>query len=94
MKISEIKDGMNDVEVSGEITEISESRDVITKFGNTMVATAKLKDETGTVNLSLWGKQISLVSVGDHVDIKGAYVKSFKNELQLNVGKNGSLQKL
>ena len=94
MKISEIKDGMSEVDVAGEIIEISEPRDVITKFGSTTVATAKLKDETGVIGLSLWGKQIPLVSIGDHIEIKGAYVRSFKNELQLNVGKNGSLQKL
>ncbi|MCL5009714.1 MAG: OB-fold nucleic acid binding domain-containing protein [Candidatus Parvarchaeota archaeon] len=94
MKISELKDGMSNVDISGEITEISEPRDVITKFGNSTVATAKIKDESGTVSLSLWGKQISLVSVGDKVDIKGGYTRTFRDEIQVSVGKQGSIQKV
>lgn len=94
MNISEIKDGMSSVDLEGEITEISPAREVITKFGTTSVATAKVKDETGTISLSLWGKQISLFNVGDRVSVKGGYTRSFKNEVQVNVGKAGSLQKL
>lgn len=85
---------MSNVDISGEITEISEPRDVITKFGNSTVATAKIKDESGTVSLSLWGKQISLVSVGDKVDIKGGYTRTFRDEIQVSVGKQGSIQKV
>lgn len=94
MKINEIKDGMNDVSVSGEITEISESREVITKFGTSTVATAKIKDDTGEMLLSLWGRQIDMVHVGDKVEITGGYTKSFKDQVQINVGKNGSLKKV
>ncbi len=94
MNVSEIRDGMSNVEFSGEIVEMSEPREVITKFGNTTVATAKIKDETGTINLSLWGKQISTVNVGDKVEVTGGYTRSFKNEVQVNVGKSGSIKKL
>jgi replication factor A1 len=94
MKISEIRDGMSNVELTGEIVEISEPREVITKFGNTSVATAKVKDDSGTINLSLWGKQISAVKVGDNIHITGGYTKSFRDEVQVNVGKQGSLQKV
>jgi replication factor A1 len=94
MDISEIRDGMSNVDVEGEIIEISPAREVITKFGSTNVATAKVKDETGTISLSLWGKQISLFNVGDKIEIKGGYTRSFKNEVQLNVGKMGSIRKL
>ncbi len=94
MDISEVRDGMSNVDLKGEIVEISQAREVITKFGTTSVATAKVKDETGTISLSLWGKQISLFNVGDKVEIKGGYTRSFKNEVQLNVGKTGSIQKL
>ncbi|MCL4406647.1 MAG: OB-fold nucleic acid binding domain-containing protein [Candidatus Parvarchaeota archaeon] len=94
MKINEIKDGMNDVSVSGEITEISESREVITKFGTSTVATAKLKDDTGEILLSLWGRQIDMVHVGDKIEITGGYTKSFKDQVQINIGKNGSLKKV
>ncbi|MCL5016641.1 MAG: OB-fold nucleic acid binding domain-containing protein [Candidatus Parvarchaeota archaeon] len=93
MKISEIKDGMNDVSVSGEITEISEPREVITKFGTTQVATAKIKDDTGEIPLSLWGKQVDMFKVGDKIEVIGGYTKTFKDQVQVNVGKNGSIKK-
>ncbi len=94
MNISELRDGMNNVDISGEITDISEPRDVITKFGTSTVATAKLKDESGTISLSLWGKQISLVAVGDKIEIKGGYTRTFRDEVQVSVGKQGSIQKV
>lgn len=93
MKISEIKDGMNDVSVSGEITEISEPREVITKFGTTQVATAKIKDDIGEIPLSLWGKQVDMFKVGDKIEVIGGYTKTFKDQVQVNVGKNGSIKK-
>ncbi len=94
MKIAELKDGMNDIDVTAEITEIGEARDVMTKFGSNKVSTAKIKDDSGECKLSLWGKQIDLFSVGDNVEISKGYVKSFRDELQINVGKTGSIKKL
>ncbi|MGC8516854.1 MAG: OB-fold nucleic acid binding domain-containing protein [Candidatus Acidifodinimicrobium sp.] len=94
MKINEITNGMNEVNVSGEITEISQPKEITTKFGMNRVATAKLKDETGEIQLSLWGKQIDTVSVGDKVEIVNGYTKDFHGQMQLNVGKNGSINKV
>ncbi len=94
MKISELKDGMNDVEVTAEIVEMPEPRTVLTKFGNNRVCSAKIKDETGTATLSLWGKQIDMFAVGDNIEITGGYTKSFRDEIQVNVGKTGSIKKL
>lgn len=93
MKINELTNGMNDVNVSGEIVSISKPKEITTKFGTNRVATAVLKDETGEIQLSLWGKQIEMVSVGDKVEIVGGYTKDFHGQTQLNVGKNGSLNK-
>ncbi len=94
MKISEITDGMNDVEVTGEITEISAPKEISTRFGTNRVATAKIKDDSGEIQLSLWGKQIEMVQVGDKVQITGGYTKPFRGQVQLNVGKNGSITKI
>lgn len=94
MKINELKGDMNNVEVSGEIVEISQPREVMTRFGNSKVATAKLKDDTGTVDLSLWGKQIDMFQVGDKVEVTSGYTKTFRDNVQVNVGKQGSIKKL
>ncbi|MEM5766170.1 MAG: OB-fold nucleic acid binding domain-containing protein [Candidatus Aenigmatarchaeota archaeon] len=94
MKIKDIKAGMSNVSVEGKIVEISETRDVQTKYGKRSVADATLEDETGSIGLSLWGDQISLVSVGDRVTILGAFVTEFREKLQLNIPRSGKIEVL
>jgi replication factor A1 len=92
LKINEIKLGMNIESVKGKIIEKSEPRSVNTRYGPRSVADVKLEDETGTINLSLWEQQIDLVNIGDRVSIKGAYVTEFRNEMQLNVPRSGTIE--
>jgi ssDNA-binding replication factor A large subunit len=92
MKISELRAGMNEVAVSGKVTEISEPRQVQTKYGLKNVADANVQDDSGSIKLSLWGDQISSVKVGDSVEINGGYIKEWSGELQLGVGRNGELK--
>ena len=92
MKIIEIKYGMSDLSIEGEITEKSEPRTVNTRYGPRSVADATLEDETGTIKLSLWEEQIDRVNIGNEVLISGAYVTEFRNVLQLNIPRSGKLE--
>ena len=92
MKINEIKPGMSNVSVQAKVIEISETRDVQTKYGRRSVADALLEDETGQINLSLWENQINSVSVGDIVSVSGAYVTQFRDNLQLNIPRSGKIE--
>lgn len=92
MKINEIKYGMSDLSIEGEITEKSEPRTVNTRYGMRSVADATIEDETGTIKLSLWEEQIDRVNIGNEVLISGAYVTEFRNELQLNIPRSGKLE--
>ena len=92
MKISELKAGLNDVSLKAEVVEVTEPRSVNTKYGTNTVANAVLDDGSGTVKLTLWGKQISSVKQGDNVEISGGYVKEWNGELQLGVGRAGELK--
>ena len=94
MKISDIKVGMSNVNLQAKVVEISETRDVQTRYGPKTVADATLEDETGKIALSLWEKQIDAVSVGDKVNIKGAYVTRFRDKLQLNIPRSGRIEVL
>jgi ssDNA-binding replication factor A large subunit len=94
MKISELKAGSNDVSIKAEVTEVTEPRTVNTKYGTNTVANAILDDGSGTVKLTLWGKQISMVKQGDNVEITGGFVKEWNGELQLGVGKTGEIKVL
>jgi ssDNA-binding replication factor A large subunit len=94
MKISDIVAGMSNVSVEAKVVEISESRDVQTRYGPRTVADATLEDETGQISVSLWEKQINSVAVGDRVRVVGAYVTKFRDKLQLNIPKSGRLEVL
>ena len=92
MKINDIKEGDNEINIEAEVTEKSYAREVRSRYGRVlMVADATLKDETGIITLTLWNKQISQVMVGNKVKIENGYAKSFRNVLQLSTGKIGTV---
>ena len=93
MKIKELRDGMKRVSIQAKVTEKSDPREVMSRFKDQTykVATVMIADETGTVKLTLWNDQIDLVNVNDMVRIENGYVTSFRGEIQLNVGKFGTL---
>lgn len=93
MKIIDIKEGDNEINVEGEIIEKTYAREVRSKYGYRplMVADATLKDETGKITLTLWNEQVSQIKVGDKVKIEKGYAKSFRNILQLSTGRYGKI---
>ena len=93
MKINELRDGMRKVDVEGNVIEKSDAREVRSRWTNETykVADATLEDETGTITLTLWNEQVSQVNIGDRVKIENGYIKSFRDVLQLNSGKYGTL---
>jgi replication factor A1 len=92
VKINELRDNMSRVDAEGEITDISEPRTVnLRTGGQSRVAEADLRDDTGTIKLSLWGDQIEMVKVGARVKVESGYTRSFRGEIQLNIGRYGKL---
>ena len=67
MKISQIKAGMRGITVVGEVISISNVREVLTRYGPAKLAVAVIRDDTGSIKLNLWRKQITLVKVGDKI---------------------------
>lgn len=91
MKVNELKPRMGNVEIEVEVASIAEPRE-FEKYGKVgKVATAKVKDETGEVDLSLWNEQVDEVKVGDRVKITNGYVSEWQGNLQLTAGKFGTL---
>jgi replication factor A1 len=91
-KIAELRAGMSRVDVIATVLQLSEPRDVTTRRGEQMkVATARVKDDSGEINLTLWNEQIDQVKVGNTVKIENGYTTSFRGETQLNVGRYGKL---
>lgn len=92
-KIGTLKLGMRKVTVEGKILEKSETRQVYSrKKGEPLyVANAAMGDDTGRIVLVLWNEQIGSVSVGDRVRVENGYVDSFRDVLQLNIGRIGRI---
>lgn len=93
MKISDLKPGMRNVNLKAKIIEVSEPRNVSTRFGSAKVADATIQDETGTTQLSLWNEQINRFSVGDTVVISNGYITTFRGKIQVNIGRYGKISK-
>ena len=85
-QIVDLKDGDTEVFLQAEITSKEDVRTVTTKFGETKVCTVKVKDASGEIKYTLWGKETDK-EVGAVVQIAGGFVNSFRDELQLNKGK-------
>jgi replication factor A1 len=84
---------MKRVSIQAKVTEKSDTREVTSRFKDQTykVSTALIADETGTIKLTLWNDQIDMVNVDDIVRVENGYITSFRGEIQLNVGKFGTL---
>ena len=94
MKISELNIGQGNVQVEGTIQEIGEAK-TFNKFGKDLsVANAMLKDNSGSIKLTLWNDDVNRFKNGDKLKVVNGYVNEFQGEKQLTSGKFGSLEKL
>jgi replication factor A1 len=93
LNIKDLRNGMRRVTVEANVMEKGEPRQVRSRYKDEtyMVADAVVADETGSIKLTLWNEQIDQVEVGNKVKIENGYVTSFKGEIQLNVGKFGTM---
>jgi replication factor A1 len=91
-KIGDLKVGMKKVRLKAEMLEIPKSKIVYTRYGTTAcVSNALIRDETGSMKMSLWNQQINTVHKGDVIDVKNGTVTWFGGERQLRLGRSGSL---
>jgi len=91
LKIADIKPDMRGLDITGRIIEMGEVKIVETKFGPARVAQAILRDKTGSIILNLWRNQIDSVKVGDTIRVENAFVRIFRDQLELNVGRDGKI---
>jgi len=82
---------MDRVTVSGRITYIGIKKIVKTRFGEAPVARAILEDDTGKIALNLWRGQIDLIKEGDVIRVENGFVRTYQDQLELNVGSRGRI---
>jgi len=91
LKFDQIRAGMDQITVSGRITYVGIKRIVKTRFGEAPVARAVLEDNTGKIFLNLWRGQIDLVEEGNVIRVENAFVRTYQDQLELNVGSRGRI---
>ena len=92
MAIKDLQIRQGKVDIVVELVDKGDVR-AFNKFGNSgKVCSAKVKDETGQMVLSLWNDDIDKVNVGDKVHIINGYVGEWQGEPQLSTGKFGQLE--
>lgn len=82
----------NDVEITGTIKELPTPRAVSTQYGQKKIVTCTFEDDTGDIDLTLWEEEIDAVEEGDEVQITGAYVREWADDIQLNIGRDGNIE--
>jgi replication factor A1 len=91
-KIEDLKAGMKQINLKAKVIEIPEPNKVYTRSGvEAQVSNALISDETGTIRMSLWNRQINTISKGDIIKIQNGTVTRFRGDLQLRIGKSGEL---
>ncbi|MEO3992901.1 MAG: single-stranded DNA-binding protein [Desulfurococcaceae archaeon TW002] len=86
-KISNLKPGMNRVNLVVRVISVEPSRTINTRSGLRTITEAVVGDETGKVKLTMWGKALTdKLKEGDSIEIRNAWTTVFKGLVQLNVG--------
>ncbi|UCG95755.1 MAG: hypothetical protein JSV92_01755 [archaeon] len=100
LKIKNIVSGMNSVDLVGRVVDVSEKRDFEKGGRKGSVLNMVLGDETGTIRLSLWDKEIDIVntlgiSENDVLGVTNGYVKEDnRGNNELRLGKFGKIEKI
>ncbi len=92
MNIKELTPRLGNVELVAEVADVGQVREFNKSGKSGKVATARLKDETGEIEMSLWNEQIGQIGKGDTVKVVNGYVKEYQGELQLTTGMRGSIE--
>jgi replication factor A1 len=91
-KISDLKDGMNDITLLGEVLDLGQVKIFSKKDGSGgRVSSLTLGDATGTIRVSLWDDKADLVNelkIGNAVKIQNAYSKisNFSQKVEMSLG--------
>jgi len=96
IRIIDLKRGMMNVDVIARVMAVGLVREFKRASGQVgKVVDLLLKDSTGMVRLAVWDEQtrdVAILSPGDLIHVKNAYVRDRMGRIQLNLGKQGTFE--
>jgi|SRR5579875_298826 replication factor A1 len=94
LKIKDIKDGTKQIDLPLVVVMKAEKKNVRLKDGsNHVVSELTIADESGTIKLALWDTNLN-IDVGTKLEIKNAYTRNFRGNVELSIGKFGTAKVL
>ncbi len=94
LTVEELSPEDDDVEITGKIAELPIPRAVSTRYGQKRIVTVVFEDDTGQIDLTLWEEEIDAIEEGANVQITGAYVREWADDIQLNIGRDGEIEQV
>ena len=94
VKVIELREGMDGVNVRVRVLEAGEAKVIETKSGPRTISEAIVGDDSGRVKLTLWGRLAGSIKKGEAIEIRGAWTTTYRGQVQLNVGTKGSIIRL
>jgi ssDNA-binding replication factor A large subunit len=96
ININNLKMGLSQVKIKGEVINIEETIEMETKYGRKILTLVKIKDDTGDVVLELWDNVIpsGRIKSGMKLEIVNGYTKVYEGELRLGLQKHDGKIKL
>src|SRR3989344_9137478 len=92
MDIKDILANKGNIDIMAEVISKEEPR-TFEKFGKSgRVCSAKIKDHTGEVTLTLWNDDVDRINVGDKIHIQNGWCAEYRGEKQLSSGKFGKIE--
>ena len=92
MAIKDLQIRQGNVDLVVEVKEIGEVRE-FEKFGrHGKVATARVKDDSGEMNLSIWNDDVDKIKKGQRIHIINGFVSEWQGEPQLTTGRLGKIE--
>jgi len=95
LKIRDIEDKMNNIDVTGRISVIYGVREFAKKDGSVgKVGNFMIMDDTGEIRVTLWDKKAELLNTlakNDIITIENAYSKIGLNSVEINLGSSSNI---
>ncbi len=89
-KIGYLRGSEQNAEITARVME-SERRTVFSRGENKEIISGVLGDETGTVPFTIWNSSGIDLETGSVYDFAGCYCKIWRDQIQLNLGNNGTV---